>query len=208
MLVYTSDSIFNLDSLTPTEGVGNSFIPELNDTIREIKRAIKTNIGITAKTGAYSLTVTDSVVLCNGTFTISLPQQVAVSSATISKKYTIVNTGTGIITISPYAGDSLAVTALTAGQTTTIVGNGGTAWRVVAGHIFPGNVSIGTVVNTFALSMGAPLDYGNWIGTNFGSNSEGDTKYHKAGIIFERNTGSSGDSARGKLHFATNNVNE
>ena len=44
MSTYNSTTIAGLDTTTPLEGAGNSFIPELNDAVREIKTCIKGDV--------------------------------------------------------------------------------------------------------------------------------------------------------------------
>ena len=76
----------------------------------------------------YTLTASDNIVLLNGTGTVNFPQQSAVSTTTKAKEYLLIQLS-GTATLSPYAGDSLPVTSLAAGQSIRYIGNGGTAWR-------------------------------------------------------------------------------
>ena len=148
MAVYTSDTIKGLDITTPLEGAGNSFIPELNDAVGEIKRAVMNDKAVAAKTSAYSVLATDKTITCTGTFTLTLPQQSAVSSATVTKEYTFINVGTGIITLAAYAGDTSIVTSLQPGQTIKLIGNGGTTWHEIISHGISGNtISLSGSVN-------------------------------------------------------------
>lgn len=81
MATYTGDYIDDLDVTTPTEGT--SYIPELNDAIREIKRALTVTLDVTVK--ATSFTVLkgqcDGRVFTNegagGLVTLTLPTAVA-----------------------------------------------------------------------------------------------------------------------------------
>lgn len=54
-------------------------------------------VALTTKTSNYTLTENDEVVLCSGTFTITLPTAVGKTG----KKYYVKNIGTGSITIDP-----------------------------------------------------------------------------------------------------------
>ena len=99
MSTYTSTTIKGLDVTTPLEGAGNSLPPELNDSDREIKTVLKNQFAVAAKTGTYALLVSDSMITCSGTFTVTLPTVSDVASSTFTKHYIVLNTGTGTITI-------------------------------------------------------------------------------------------------------------
>ena len=99
MSTYTSTTIKGLDVTTPTEGQGNSLPPELNDSDREIKTVLKNQYAVAAKTGTYALLVSDSMITCSGTFTVTLPTVSDVASSTFTKHYIVLNIGTGTITI-------------------------------------------------------------------------------------------------------------
>jgi alpha-tubulin suppressor-like RCC1 family protein len=95
--------------------------------------AISRARSITAKTGTYTLLVTDEIVEGSGTFTLNLPQMSSVSTASQSKEYSLLNNGSGTITITPYSGNtinSLSSFSLAAGVQITIIGNGGTDWML------------------------------------------------------------------------------
>ena len=57
--------------------------------------AVTSTVNIVTKTGAYTLTSDDVVVLANGTFTLTLPTAVGISG----KMYDIKNIGTGTVTV-------------------------------------------------------------------------------------------------------------
>lgn len=125
-MAYTAEVVKDLDATKPTEGAGNSTWAEMNDADRETRKIIKNLNAIVTKTGAYTLTAQDSVILCNGTFTITLPTASTVASATYTKEYTIKNIGTGTITI---GGTVDGVANPTIGQyDTIIVCADGTSW--------------------------------------------------------------------------------
>lgn len=84
---------------------------------------------IATKTGAYTATETDEVLLCNGTFTLTLPA----AASNTRRRYSVRNTGAGTVTIDPNAAELIngAVTlALTGGQFVTIVCDG-SAWFTI-----------------------------------------------------------------------------
>ena len=148
MAIYTGTTIKDLDVTTPVEGA--SYPPELNDAVREIKTALKNNEATIAKTSAYTVLSSDKTITCTGSsnFTLTLPQQSAVSSATVTKEYTFINVGTGIITLAAYAGDTSIVTSLQPGQTIKLIGNGGTTWHEIISHGISGNtISLSGSVN-------------------------------------------------------------
>lgn len=84
---------------------------------------------ISTKTGAYTATAADEVLLCNGTFTLTLPA----AASNTRRRYSIRNTGAGTVTIDPNAAELIngaATLALTGGQFSTIVCDG-SAWFTI-----------------------------------------------------------------------------
>lgn len=84
---------------------------------------------ISTKTGAYTATATDEVLLCNGTFTLTLPA----AASNTRRRYSVRNTGAGTVTIDPNAAELIngaATLALTGGQFVTIVCDG-SAWFTI-----------------------------------------------------------------------------
>lgn len=83
---------------------------------------------IATKTGAYTMTALDGVILANGTFTVTLPP---VSSSGI--RYTVKNIGTGTVTVSPASGtiDGAASKSLAVQYATVDVVSDGTNWFTV-----------------------------------------------------------------------------
>ncbi len=111
---YDAETIKDLNVLTPVEGA--SYIPELNDSDREIKRVLKNQYAVRTATSGTTLTAQDYVLICNGTFTVSLPTPSSVAGNGYLKNYCIVNVGTGTITVS----------GTISGQTNPTIGPGGT----------------------------------------------------------------------------------
>jgi hypothetical protein len=58
---------------------------------------------VTTQTTTYTATSTDTVILCNGTFTVTLPA----AASSIGKIYVIKNIGTGIITVDGSASETI-----------------------------------------------------------------------------------------------------
>ena len=104
-MAYDSTTIKGLSLTTPTEST--SYVPELNDSDREIKTVLSNQYAFAAKTGTYTLTASDSYITCSGTFTVTLPTPSSVASATYIKEYTIVNIGSGTITITNSASENI-----------------------------------------------------------------------------------------------------
>lgn len=63
---------------------------------------------VVSKTAAYTIVDPETVVLANGTFTVTLPVP---SQANVGKRYTVKNTGTGTITVAAPSGSSIDGTA-------------------------------------------------------------------------------------------------
>ena len=83
MATYISNTIPGLTLTTPTEG--SSRIPELNDAIREVKRALQyafTVLNITNADSPYTALTTSSIIFANatdGAITVNLPTAVGIS---------------------------------------------------------------------------------------------------------------------------------
>ena len=54
------------------------------------------SFGVVTKTGTYTIVLTDDMIRCNGTFTVTLP---AVASTPTGKVFYIKNIGTGTVTV-------------------------------------------------------------------------------------------------------------
>ncbi len=96
---YDGQNIKDLDTSKPTEGA--SYIPELNDSDREIKRVLKNQFAVSEKTDNYTLTASDSVIIMKSSGkTITLPSPSSVAGSGYTKLYYIKNDSTGDIYIS------------------------------------------------------------------------------------------------------------
>lgn len=106
MATYNSNVVKGLTLTDPAENCPPS---EINDAIREVKRAFGYNCAIAAKTDNYTLTASDSIVLVSAAKTITLPAPSSVASSTYTKQYFIMNTGTGgtLVTIAPNASEQI-----------------------------------------------------------------------------------------------------
>lgn len=95
-----------------------------------IKRDGVVPLGVTTKTGAYTATTADSVILCNGTFTVTLPT----ASGNTGKVFYIKNIGTGIVTIDGDGSETIdgATTHVITTQhdSRTLVSDGSN-WRII-----------------------------------------------------------------------------
>lgn len=96
---YTGTNIKDLDETKPTEG--SSYIPELNDSDREIKSVLKNQFAIATKSTNYTLTDTDSIIVCSAPITITLPSASLYAGSGYTKQYIVksllTNTGNVII---------------------------------------------------------------------------------------------------------------
>ena len=84
------------------------------------------SLAVASKTAAYTATVHDDVLLCNGTFTVSLPTAAGITGKVLYIK----NTGSGTITIDGYLSETVgggATASVAAGNTTKIISDG-TNW--------------------------------------------------------------------------------
>lgn len=91
---------FDLDQSTPTEGATPP--SEVNNAIREIKRAFKNVNRIKTVTAATTLTEEDNCAICSssGPFTLKLPLIANVCNATMTKPYEVYNIGSATVTVS------------------------------------------------------------------------------------------------------------
>lgn len=86
---------------------------------------------VNTQTTTYTATDADDLIICTGTFTLTLP-----SAAVKGKQLIIKNAGTGVITISRASSDTIdGATSFVASiqyQAVTLISSGSTAWHVVA----------------------------------------------------------------------------
>jgi hypothetical protein len=75
------------------------------------------------------MSVADSIILANGTFTETLPS----AASAVNRRYTVKNTGTGTITIAPASGtiDGAANVTLTVQYSSFDFVSDGTSWYTV-----------------------------------------------------------------------------
>jgi len=126
-MAYDGVNIKDLNTSTPTEG--SSYIPELNDSDREIKRVLKNQFAITTKNTDYTLTAQDSVVVATASgITLKLPAASSVAGGGYLKHYIIKNSSSGSITISGVIDGQSGLT-LVAGELIIIVTDGSSYWK-------------------------------------------------------------------------------
>lgn len=116
-----------------------------------------------SKTAAYTVLATDKgvVLLCNGTFTLTLT-----AAATLGSKFAfaVINTGTGTITIDPNASeliDGAATKTLVAGQGVVVVCDG-TGFYTIGGGGGSAGLGSGTLTKTAAYTV-ASADLGKTV---------------------------------------------
>jgi len=124
MATYTATTIKDMVETNPAEGCTPA---ELNDCDRETRLVVKNQYSIISKTASYTLTGADHIILCNGTFAITLPTASTVASATYTKEYVIKNVGTGTITITGTI-DAVVNPTLTSQYESMIIATDGTSW--------------------------------------------------------------------------------
>jgi hypothetical protein len=151
-MAFNGTDIDDLDVTTP---VGASDTPStLDDAIREIKTVLKNQYAVISKSGAYTATTSDSIILCDasgGAFTITLPAVATVSSSTDTKEYIIIkiDSSANAVTIDGDGAETIDGAATTAVNNQygakTVWGNG-TEWFTA---------KIDEVVDTAQLASGA-----------------------------------------------------
>lgn len=105
---------------------------------------------LTAKTGNYTLTASDTVVTCNGTLTITLPTAVGLTG----KQFIIRNIATNTVTIARTSSqtiDGCSGTITLAGKGSMAVVSDGANWLVVSGEY--SDESIGRRIFTWSSSL-------------------------------------------------------
>lgn len=152
MATYNGNNPADLNVLTPVE---NATPPsELNDSDREIKRVIKNQFTVVAKTGDYTALSTDSIITVDASgapATITLPAVASVSSATTTKKYVIkkVDSSANAVTITGSENIDGSSTLVLTKQYDSIelFGNGSTWNKSVAKTLSNADVGLGSVTN-------------------------------------------------------------
>lgn len=148
-MAYTGTVINDLSTTTPTEGT--SYIPEMNDAIREVKTCLKTgfdvehnlttglhHFAVANKTANYTATSTDHEIRCDasgGAFTITLPSTSGTNIDTgkryIVKKVDSSSNAVTIATTSSQTIDGVTTKSLSSQYQTLEVQNNGTNWDVL-----------------------------------------------------------------------------
>jgi hypothetical protein len=131
---YNAENIKELDTSTPTEGA--SYIPELNDSDREIKRVIKNQFAIVSKSSNYTLTYAESVVVCTAAIQITLPAASSVAGSGSTKHYWIKNSSAGTVTVVGTV-DSESNPTISAGAAMHIFSDGSAWYKGILGKEAP-----------------------------------------------------------------------
>ena len=101
-----------------------------NTILKELDGYIETKSQVTTVTAEYTIVLSDVFILCNGTFTVYLPQ----ASTASGQKFYIKNIGTGIITVDGYNTETIddATTATLESKYEAInVYSNGSEWFIV-----------------------------------------------------------------------------
>lgn len=91
-------------------------------------------LNILSKTANYAVAITDDIIICDGTFTVTMPT----AASALNKPITIINIGTGVITIAAQGGDLFASEASLELQpsvspnhpSVSLIPQGGTKWYI------------------------------------------------------------------------------
>ncbi len=92
--------------------------------------SVSSTVNLVTKTGAYTLTASDVVVLADGTFTLTLPTAVGIAG----KMYYIKNIGTGVITVDGDGSETIdggATAVLTDQYTAITIISDNTEWWIL-----------------------------------------------------------------------------
>lgn len=87
-------------------------------------------LAVTTKTAAYTVTDSDDVILCNGTFTVTLPA----AATRTGRVFYIKNIGSGTVTIDPNAAETIdgdATHAIAVQHESRTVISDGAGWRII-----------------------------------------------------------------------------
>ena len=123
---YTGTKPKDFDLTTPPEG--STKVAEFNNSDREIKTVILNMCKITAITGTYTCTGTETTIIGSSTasYLLSFPTASSVATGTITKEFRIINRNTGTITINLTV-DGVGSPTVTGSQTFKLFTDG-TSW--------------------------------------------------------------------------------
>ena len=126
-----------VDSVAAPSAVAGYAVMWVDSTTGDLKviyadgtiRSLSGGKSVVSKTGTYTITASDDIIDCNGTFTVTLPTAVGISGTS----YTITNTGTGTITVDGDGTETIIgelTQPLTAQWDSMTVYSNGTSWRI------------------------------------------------------------------------------
>lgn len=115
----------------------------LRDNVKHLYESKGNPRAVASKSTTYTATVTDGLLLCTGTFTVTLP-----AAATVGAEFSLVikNVGTGIVTVDGngsetiFTSTAVANLTLTPGQAVTVISDGTNF--VAASDAAPGAVRV------------------------------------------------------------------
>ena len=96
-MAYTGTTPKDIDTSTPNGAT--EYVSILDDAIKEAKTILKNQYAVATKAANYPLVAGDSIIMVNGTYTMTLPTASSVASSTYTKHYWIFNVGSGTATI-------------------------------------------------------------------------------------------------------------
>lgn len=105
-------------------------VGQFNELYIDTYPVLSTKEDVKSITTAYTATVNDRVLLCNGTFTVTLPLAARANGIT----YVIKNVGTGTITIDGYSSETIdgaTTKALSSQYASHRIVSNGTAWFII-----------------------------------------------------------------------------
>jgi len=132
---YNATNIKDLDNSTPSEGL--SYIPEMNDAIREVKLTLQNSLlGVTEKSANYTILKSDGTIICNAVLdnvTLTLPTALSRTG----QEHTIKRYDNGsnsyvciIATTSGQTIDNASTYTLSANKSVIKVKSDGTNWKI------------------------------------------------------------------------------
>ena len=123
---YTGTKPKDLDLTTPPEGTTK--VSEFNNSDREIKTVMLNMCKITAITGTYTASGTETVIIGSSTasYLLSFPTASSVATGTITKEFMVINRNTGTITLNLTV-DGVGSPTVTGSQTFKLFTDG-TSW--------------------------------------------------------------------------------
>jgi len=127
-----------VDSVSAPTAVAGYGIIWLDSTVGDVRiifadgeiRSLSGRLKVVSKTSTYTITASDDVILCSGTFTVTLPTASGIAGTT----YHIKNNGTGTLTIDGDGSETIdgaTTQTITAQYDSIQVVSDGTGWAII-----------------------------------------------------------------------------